>query len=48
MVSSSEDFHIGDQQSPGRGGMVGKGGVVVDTQVVVVRNTNTKKPIVKL
>ena len=48
VVSSSEDFHIGDQQSPGRGLMVGKGGVVVDTQVVVVRNTNTKKPIVKL
>ena len=48
VVSSSEDFHVGDQQSPGRGLMVGKGGVVVDTQVVVVRNTNTKKPIVKL
>ena len=41
VVSSSEDFHISDQQSPGRG-------VVVDTQVVV-RNANTKRePIVKL
>jgi len=48
VVSSSEDFQICDQQSPGRG-LVGKGGgVVVDTQVVV-RNTNTKRePIVKL
>ena len=46
VVSSSEDFQICDPQSPGRG--LGKGGVVVDTQVVV-RNTNTKRePIVKL
>ena len=48
VVSSSEDFQICDQQSPGRGVVGVKGGVVVDTQVVV-RNTNTKRePIVKL